>query len=154
MMKPIGKLLAVAFAMTASSASAAPRTLATGAPACGNTNTKGPSMCQRAERDLRTARTELAAAFEEERIAASLVIDQPRVLASGAPACGNTGGKADMECDDASADRIYDGRVQRLVRAGAAVGRARARVITAEKRWRQYAMPDTASSSTVAISKR
>jgi hypothetical protein len=140
MNKPIGKLLAVAFAMTAGTASAdAPRSLASGAPACGNTNTKGPSMCQRAERNLQFARAELVRALDEERIAASLVVDQPRVLASGAPACGNTGGKGEMECTTADADRIYDGRVQRLVRAGAAVMRARAQVVAAEKRWAPYA---------------
>ncbi|MFN0250403.1 MAG: hypothetical protein ACKV2T_26220 [Kofleriaceae bacterium] len=81
MKKPTQRLLAVAILFGASTASAgAPRTLPSGAPACGNTNTKSPSNCQRAERELEAARRELTAALAEEREYARKGITPPTQL--------------------------------------------------------------------------
>lgn len=139
MKKPIQKLLAVAFVMSAQVASAdVPRTLASGAPACGNTGGKGPSMCQTAETELQDAKLELANALAVETGALAALVDSPRTLANGAPACGNTGGKKMKPCTVEVADRTYDQRIQRLVRASVQIGKARARIVEAEKQWRTY----------------
>lgn len=142
MKKPIQKLLAVAFVMSASAASAAPRTLANGAPAPGNTVAKGDDSSykkeQRAERSLNQARRALAAAYAEEREAVAAITAQPRVLANGAPACGNTGGKP-MVCTDEVADAWFAMRIQRVLHAGELVEKSRAQVAAAEKVNAQYA---------------
>lgn len=65
MKRPLQGLFVVAFAMTAQTASAKPRVLASGAPACGNTMTKKKSPCQEAELEVIFARRELAAAIAD-----------------------------------------------------------------------------------------
>lgn len=139
MKKPIQKLLAVAtfVGATATAAIAAPRTLANGAPAPGNTVAKGESYSRelperRAERAVNEARRALAAAYNEERAAVEALVESPRVLASGAPACGNTSGKP-PPCDEKIANRLVTMRVERLTNAGRAIDAARARLARAEK---------------------
>ncbi len=130
MKKPMQKLLAVAIAMTASTATAAPRTLPNGAPAPGNTVAKGErygSAITDTKRALRSAKKELVAAIDAEKVAAADLTAQPRTLANGAPACGNTSSKA-ATCTVEQADAEWNERVQRLVQAGVTVRAAQARV--------------------------
>jgi hypothetical protein len=77
---------------------------------------------------LQTARTELAAAIAAEKEAATAMSVEPRVLANGAPACGNTGGKKMSPCTTERSDAEWKARVQRLVQAGVAVRASQARV--------------------------
>ncbi len=121
-------------------ASAAPRTLANGAPAPGNTVAKGDSYISPARRTataLRSARTELAAALVEEKAAAAELAAEPRTLANGSPACGNTGGKS-VRCTVERSDREWKARIQRLVQAGVAVRAAQARVATLAKQYAKH----------------
>jgi hypothetical protein len=114
MKKPIHKLLAVALAMSASTAIAAPRTLANGAPAPGNTVAKGDIRwihAHKAETEVAFARKELAAAIAEEKAAAA------------AGQCG----------DQCTTERTRTERVERLVQASAAVRSLQARVARLQK---------------------
>jgi len=145
MNKPIQKLLAVMTFVGAASTSAiaAPRTLANGAPAPGNTVAKGGTTYsmkseRRAEASLNQARRALAAAYTEEREAVAAITAEPRVLANGAPACGNTGGKP-MVCTAEVADQWFAMRIQRVLQASELIDRARAQVTAAEKVYAQYA---------------
>ncbi len=88
----------------------APRTLAGGRPACGNTMTKGGSRknlaCERAEAEVaikttagkltRGAVTALLAIADADAAAVA-----PRRLANGRPACGNTNAKSSCTMVDA-----------------------------------------------------
>jgi hypothetical protein len=158
MKKPIQKLLAVAIAMGASTASAAPRTLANGAPAPGNTVAKGETYSYKRETPKERARTELAAArnaltaaFAEEREAVAMIVARPRTLASGAPACGNVNEKPTYaECTDAIADQYVSARIERVKRAGDLVASARTRVATAEKVLAVYEARDARDASRTA----
>jgi len=145
----IYQLLAVVTFVGAASASAAPRTLANGAPAPGNTVAKGESYAspvKRAATALRSARTELAAALAEEKTAAAALAAEPRTLANGAPACGNTGGKS-TTCTTERSDSEWKARVQRLVQAGVAVRAAQARVATLTKQRAKLAAGDSQLAS-------
>lgn len=144
---PSTKLLAVvAFASTAStSAIAAPRTLANGAPAPGNTVAKGDSSYSNTRHEktareaLGRARTMLLVAYTEEREAVAALVARPRVLASGAPACGNAVSKPpSQECNAEMADQYMTWRIERLQRAGAQVESARMVLASAEKRFAKY----------------
>jgi hypothetical protein len=135
MTRRIYKLLAVVtFVGASTSAIAAPRTLANGAPAPGNTVAKGETRLESAESNLRYARRDLAHALALEAEAAADLKAQPRVLASGAPACGNTGGKAPA-CTVERADRLWKDRVDRLVRAGVNVRASQARHASVKKEY-------------------
>jgi len=131
MKRRIHRLLAV---ITFASAIAAPRTLANGAPAPGNTMAKSytDSPITRSAAALRTARSELAVALAAEHDAAVSLQAHPRVLANGAPACGNTGGK--LSCTTERADKEWKERIQRLVQAGVAVRARTTRVAALTKR--------------------
>jgi len=146
MKNPIRKLLAVAtFVGTAATgAIAAPRTLANGAPAPGNTVAKtGSSM--KAERDsLAEARRLLASAYAEEREAVAAIVARPRVLANGAPACGNANAKPAMTCNAEVADEYLAMRIQRVMRAGELIDRERAHVAAAEKVYANYGVEPVA----------
>jgi hypothetical protein len=135
MKNPIKKLFAVVTFVGAASTSAiaAPRTLANGAPAPGNTVAKGGSSAdykspvERAERSLALAKRELTAALTEEREAINVLAAQPRSLPNGAPACGNTGGKA-PKCTAEMADELFKQRMTQITNASASVMKARVRV--------------------------
>jgi len=123
---PIKKLLAVVtfVGVASTSAIAAPRTLANGAPAPGNTVAKGKPRVDRSARAIARARELLASALTEKQDAARALASAPRTLPNGAPACGNTGGKA-PECTDEMAAGMYQARIDRTQRAEVAVQRAR-----------------------------
>jgi hypothetical protein len=128
MTKPIGKLLAVAFTLSATTALATPRTLANGAPAPGNTVAKSkPAMIDRRdERALETARVRLADAIREQVAAVHALAIQPRTLPDGSPACGNTVGKS--MCTAQTAEDYYQQRLARAHQAQIALEQARARL--------------------------
>lgn len=100
MRQPIKQLLAVAVVLGASSAARAdtPRTLAK-RPACGNAMGKGgpQSECEW-QQALFHARSYVAGAEHELRLAVYVLEASPRVLANGRPACGNTMGKRANSC--------------------------------------------------------
>ncbi|MGE0398322.1 MAG: hypothetical protein AB7T06_16580 [Kofleriaceae bacterium] len=133
---PIKKLLAVVtfVGATSSAAIAAPRTLANGAPAPGNTVAKGyrqepASLTRKMER----ARAALVAAITEEKLAKQQLIASPRTLPNGAPACGNTGGKA-PPCTADIANELHEQRIARVREAEKAVKLARARLHEATRK--------------------
>ncbi len=64
--------------------------------------------------------------------ASSSAIAAPRTLANGAPACGNTFGKA--PCTAESANEMYQARVERVRGAEKAVQAARARLHEATRK--------------------
>ncbi|MFN0250402.1 MAG: hypothetical protein ACKV2T_26215 [Kofleriaceae bacterium] len=155
--KPIQKLLAVITFVSAASTSAiaAPRTLANGAPAPGNTVAKGETYSakespkERAQNELAAARAALSSVLMEERAAVRAIVERPRVLASGAPACGNANSKPlpTGACDEAAADQYVTMRLQRVIRAGARVATTRTRLAVAEKVYAKYASPSTTAAS-------
>jgi hypothetical protein len=132
---PIKKLLAVVTFVGAASTSvaAAPRTLANGAPAPGNTVAKGYTKRTSAERQLENARAQLVVALAEEKDAKYWLTSQPRTLPDGSPACGNTGGKA-PECTVGMAEGMYQARIQRAHTAEVAVERAQLRLHEATRK--------------------
>lgn len=132
---PLEKLLAVVTLVGATSAGAiaAPRTLANGAPAPGNTVAKGERAPDRAARVLRNARAELVAAITAAKRARHQLASQPRTLPNGAPACGNVGTKA--PCTVERAKRLYEIRITRAREAEEAVARAREKVHEATRRF-------------------
>jgi hypothetical protein len=152
---PIQKLLAVVTFVSAAStaAIAAPRTLANGAPAPGNTVAKGGSSYKvdKTERStqlaLNAARRALSAAYTEEREAVALIAARPRMHANGAPACGNVNEKPVMECTDAVADNFVTERIKRVMLAGERVVEARRRLAAAET---AYAVFRPAPTTTLA----
>lgn len=161
MKKPIQKLLAVAtfVGATATGAIAAPRTLANGAPAPGNTVAKGETYSYKqetperlAERKVNDARRALGSAYTEERAAVAAIVERPRVRADGSPACGNTNGKP-PPCDDKIADQYVTARIQRLVAAGRAIDRARTQLVAAEKALAKVrgVEPDAIASNGLAL---
>ncbi|MFN0250401.1 MAG: hypothetical protein ACKV2T_26210 [Kofleriaceae bacterium] len=151
MKRRIYKLLAVVTFVGASttSALAAPRTLANGAPAPGNTVAKGETRFERTESSLRAARGDLADALVAERTAAADLQAQPRTLANGAPACGNTGGKAPA-CTVERSDQLWKNRVERLVQAGVRVRALQAHVALVKKAYVKRGGTDPALLAAVA----
>lgn len=138
MNRRIYKLLAVVtfVGASATAASAAPRTLANGAPAPGNTVAKGKPRIKAhvaASRALDRAQRALVAALAEEKEAKHQLASQPRTLPNGAPACGNTGGKAPA-CTAERAEKLHEFRVDRARYAAAEVLRARQRVHEATRK--------------------
>ena len=142
MKQRIGKLLAVVtFVGAATSAAvAAPRTLANGAPAPGNTVAKvddspvEETRLSRVTTALRSAHQDLVAAFREEKAAAAALHSEPRVHANGTPACGTSDDKA-QPCTVERSDALWKARLQRLVQAGVAVRAAQARIEPLRKRY-------------------
>lgn len=67
-----------------------PRTLPSGAPACGNTQSKKPRPCTTESTTEATARRDRDAERSRPVAAGTMV---PRVLTTGAPACGNVDDK-------------------------------------------------------------
>lgn len=141
-MKKAHKLFAVMIWLGSAQANAeTPRTLASGAPACGNTMTKkGPSTACRAERarwfandELAEAKQELALAKAYEVRAIQDYIVTPRRLANGAPACGNVLSKDAMECTAELADLQDARRVHTMKEAMAETTEARVRVHEAQQ---------------------
>lgn len=128
MKRRIHKLFAVATFVSAASASAiaAPPAPATRAPES-STVSSDEARTKRLEHDLRVARQQLAVALAEESAAAAAMKAEPRVLANGAPACGNTLAKVQKECTVERSDQVWKQRVQRLVQAGVAVRAKQAR---------------------------
>lgn len=126
---PIKKLLAVVTFVGAAStgAIAAPRTLANGAPAPGNTVAKGYTETPReiAASNLDATKKALVMALAEEKVAKTALTAQPRTLPNGSPACGNAIVKV---CTAEMAESMYQGRIQRARTAELAVQRARVRV--------------------------
>jgi hypothetical protein len=126
MKQRILKLLAVVTFVGAatSPAVAAPRTLANGAPAPGNTVAKlvdySEETLPRIMTLLRSAQKELTAALREEQVAATALQSEPRVLANGSPACGNAESNA-AACTVERSDALWKARLQRLLQAGVAV---------------------------------
>ena len=128
----IHTLLAVVTLASATS-TAAPRTLATGAPAAGNV--VGKPLPTDPHEDARRAHARARAVFDaalvEEREAKQLLATNPRTLPNGSPACGNTGGK-DV-CTAQLAGRLYRERVTR-VRAAERARRHAQRELTEAQR--------------------
>jgi len=142
-MRKTHKLLAVMMWLGSTQASAdAPRTLANGAPACGNTMGKsskprGPcrvSVLDQAIIDLADAQADLveAKAFEVARI--NEYITTPRRLANGAPACGNVMSKDAPDCNAELADLQDARRVFYMKMAIEELATARLRVHEATQR--------------------
>jgi hypothetical protein len=145
---PIKKLLAVVTFIGAASTSviAAPRTLANGAPAPGNTVAKGYVDKQTVNvRRMDQAKKALAAALVEQKAAKAALASQPRTLPNGAPACGNTGGKA-PECTAEMAQSMYEARIQRARAAETMVQVARKKLHEAT---REVAMQNLDGGSAV-----
>lgn len=136
-MRKTHKLLAVMIWIGSAQASAdAPRTLASGAPACGNAMGKGAeSLAQRqaralcrAEASLATTRERLAAARFTEAVYVKNYLTTPRRLASGAPACGNVMSKDEAPCTDELADLHAARRLHEVKQAFERTAKERAEV--------------------------
>jgi len=87
----------------------APRTVSSGRPACGNVMSKSPEPRDCVDRETVTVAIEPAVqsviavaaklrAAVQQLVALSPVVDQPRTLADGRPACGNVMTKRANPC--------------------------------------------------------
>ena len=118
-MRKSHKLLAVVMWLGSTQAQAdTPRLLDNGGPAAGNTVGKIPERPRgSAEGRLAEAQGILERAAREKAEAVQAFVSTPRVLASGAPACGNTMQKKEPDCTQELADKQQAVRFERLQRA-------------------------------------
>ena len=148
-MRKTHKLLAAMIWFGSAQASAeTPRTLRSGAPACGNVmkgkggSSSSRSSCTdserawyRAEREVDEAKRLFAVYKDHEVEAVRVVLTTPRVLANGAPACGNMLSKdSPSTCTQEIADQQDEQRRESMKQAFAATRKARARVHEAEQK--------------------
>lgn len=141
------KLLAVVMWLGSAQANAdTPRTLSSGAPACGNTmGKKGPSgkcgaelTLYRATVDLERAQEAVLEAKASEVAYESIYLSTPRRLANGAPACGNVmigkGGDDQPPCTAERADLQDADRLSSMKNAFATTRKMRQRAHEAAQR--------------------
>lgn len=144
-MRKTHKLLAVVMWLGSAQANAdTPRTLASGAPACGNTmGKKGPSESCRAEltlyratEDLERAQQNVLEAKAKEVAYESIYVGTPRRLANGAPACSNVMAKGEKQppCTAEIADQEDAVRLFRMKDAFVATREFRQRAHEAAQR--------------------